>query len=109
MIKEKKGIDILNPQTREEEAISIYYRDLAKYTLVNIKDRFERGENMPEFPDPIVIVLGGGTSMVKGYVELWRQTVASMEFPLQVKEVRHASDPFNAVAKGALMGALSAA
>jgi hypothetical protein len=107
VIKERRGIDILKPQNREEEAISIYYRELAKYTLTNIKDRFERAENMPEFPDPVSIVLAGGTSMVKGYVELFRETVANMEFPLKVKEVRHAEDPFYSVAKGALFAALS--
>lgn len=105
-IKERKGINILQPQNREEDAIAIYYRNVVEYTLNNIKQRFEMADSMPEFPDPVVIVLSGGTSMVQGFVDLVRNMVMKMDFPLKIKEVRHAEDPFYAVAKGALYDAL---
>ena len=110
MIKEKgkeKGLDISKPRDREEEAISIFYRNLITYTLTNIKQRFESAEAMPSFPDPVDIVFAGGTSMVGGFVVICEEEIKKMEFPIPYKRVRLAEDPFNAVAKGTLMAALS--
>ena len=105
LLKEK-GVDILNPKNREEDAIAIYYRNLINYTLTNIKERFEAAENMPSFPDPIVIVFSGGTSMPINFIELVREIFGKMEFPVEVKEIRHAEDALHATAKGALTAAL---
>jgi len=107
LIKEK-GVDLMKPKTREEDAIAIYYRNLINYTLTNIKERFVAAENMPTFPDPIAIVFSGGTSLAGNFVELVRAVIKEMEFPIPVKEIRHASDPLNATAKGALTAALLA-
>ncbi len=105
LLKEK-GVDLLNPKNREEDAIAIYYRNLINYTLTNIKDRFEAADNMPSFPDPIVIVFSGGTSMPINFIELVREIFKEMEFPVEVKEIRHAEDALHATAKGALTAAL---
>jgi actin-like ATPase involved in cell morphogenesis len=111
MLKEKgkeTGMDISKPRNREEEAIGIFYRNLMNYTLSNIKSRFESAENMPSFPEPIEIVLGGGTSMIGGFIPVVEEELKKLEgFPIPYKKVRLASDPFNAVAKGTLMAALS--
>ena len=108
MIKEK-GVDMTKPKNREEEAIVIYYRNLINYTLNNIKERFESAENMPDFPEAINIVASGGTSMIGGFIEIFKQEFKNIEFPIKVKEIRLAEDPLNAVAKGALMAALTEA
>jgi actin-like ATPase involved in cell morphogenesis len=105
MIKEK-GVDLMKPKNREEDAIAIYYRNLINYTLNNIKERFLAAENMPSFPDPISIVFSGGTSMAGNFIELVRAVYKEMEFPIPIKEIRMASDPLNATAKGALTAAL---
>ncbi|MBI2931276.1 MAG: hypothetical protein HYY16_06465 [Planctomycetes bacterium] len=107
MIKEK-GIDLMHPKTREEDAISIYYKDLIKYSLTNIKERFLATENMPTFPDPVVMVFAGGTSMAGSFIELVKTVYKEIEkeFPIPTKELRMARDPFNATAKGALNAAL---
>ncbi len=110
MIKEKgkeTGMDISKPRTREEEAIGIFYRNLLNYTLTNIKERFENASDMPSFPDPIDIVFAGGTSMVGGFITICQEEIKKLEFPIPHKRVRLADDPFNAVAKGMLMAALS--
>ncbi len=107
MIKEK-GVDLMHPKTREEDAISIYYKNLIVYSLTNIKERFNAAENMPSFPEPITIVFSGGTSMAGNFIELVRAVFKDMEkeFPIPVKQLRMAEDPFNATAKGALTAAL---
>jgi hypothetical protein len=104
LIKEK-GVDLLKPKTREEDAISIYYRNLIQYNLTNIAERFKSAENMPSFPDPISVVFTGGTSMAGNFIQLVREVFKGLEFPIPVKEVRMAKDPFNATAKGALVAA----
>jgi hypothetical protein len=104
-IKEK-GIDLVQPRNREEEAIVIYYRNLINYTLVNIKKRFESAENMPSFSNPVDIVCSGGTALAQGFVDLFAQEFKNVEFPLEVKNIRLATDPLNAVAQGALIAAM---
>ena len=105
-IKEK-GIDLMDTQGREEEAVEIYYRNLISYTLENIKSRFTSSEGMPNFPDPISIVCSGGTSMIGGFVEVFKEEFESINFPIDVKEIRLAEDPLYSVAKGCLVAALS--
>ncbi len=106
MIKEK-GVDLTSPKGREEEAIVIYYRNLINYTLESIKSRFESSDDMPSFPDAVAIVCGGGTSMIGGFIDIFKEEFDKVEFPLDVKDIRLASDPFHAVAKGCLMAALT--
>jgi len=103
-IKER-GVDLMNPTSREEEAIVIYYRNLINYVLLNIKAKFEIAENMPEFPDPIDIVCSGGTSMIKGFAEIFSDEFRKIEFPLHVREIRRAKEPLTSVAKGCLIAA----
>jgi len=103
----EKGIDITNPNGREEEAVEIYYRNLIAYTLKNIKESFESSSSMPKFPDPISIVCAGGTSMIGGFTEVFQQEFEKINFPMDVKEIRLAEDPLYSVSKGCLVAALS--
>lgn len=107
-IKEK-GVDITRPKDREEEAIEIYYRNLISYTLKNIKTRFESSSSMPNFPDPISIVCAGGTSLIGGFIEVFQDEFEKINFPIPVKEIRHAEDPLYSVSKGCLVASLSEA
>ena len=105
-IKEK-GVNILVPRNREEEAVEIYYRNLISYTLENIKSRFETAEGMPSFPEPIEIVCAGGTSMIGGFIEVFKDEFESINFPIDVKNIRRAEDPLYSVSKGCLVASLS--
>ncbi|MFT4841877.1 MAG: hypothetical protein ACJA0V_000151 [Planctomycetota bacterium] len=103
-IKER-GIDIRDPKSREEEAVSIYYRSLINYVLSNIKTRFESGQNMPSFNEPIDIACAGGTSMVGGFIEVFREEFAKIDFPLPVGRIFRSEEALTAVAKGCLVAA----
>lgn len=107
-IKEK-GVDILKPQGREQQAVEIYFRELIRYTLSNIKERFEKGSDMPSFPEPVDIVFAGGTPMIGGFIEAVKQELERMKFPIPIKQVRRADDSLNAIAKGCLVAAMSEA
>ena len=64
---------------------------------------------MPSFPDPITIVCAGGTSMIGGFIEVFRDEFENVKFPLEVKNIRLAEDPLYSVSKGCLVAALSEA
>jgi hypothetical protein len=103
-IKER-GIDIRDPKSREEEAVAIYYRSLINYVLQNIKQRFESGQNMPSFQNPIDIACAGGTSLVGGFIEVFRDEFAKIDFPLPVGRIFRSEEALTAVAKGCLVAA----
>lgn len=103
-IKEK-GIDLNDPQNRNEEAISFYYKALIEYALDNIAQQFVMKGGHLTLNKPIPIVVGGGTSLAGGFMEFFSQVFESKRkrFPIEISEVRHASDPFHAVSKGMLV------
>ncbi|MFO0275692.1 MAG: hypothetical protein ACK533_00290 [Planctomycetota bacterium] len=103
-IKER-GIDIRDPKTREEEAVSIYYRSLISYVLQNIKQRFESGQNMPSFNQPIDIACAGGTSLIGGFIEVFRDEFAKIDVPIPVGRIFRSEEALTAVAKGCLVAA----
>jgi len=103
-IKEK-GIDLNNPKSREEEAISFYYKALIEHALDNITQQFMMKGGHLVLNKPIPIVVGGGTSLAGGFMDFFKQVFESKRkrFPIQISEVRHAGDPFYAVSKGMLV------
>jgi hypothetical protein len=103
-IKER-GIDIRDPKTREEEAVSIYYRSLINYVLTNIKARFEGGQNMPSFNEPVDIACAGGTSLIGGFIEVFREEFAKIDFPIPIGRIFRSEEALTAVAKGCLVAA----
>jgi hypothetical protein len=107
-IKES-GVDINAPKSPEEEAIVIYYRHLIKYSLDNIVKKFAITKDIPNFPKPVPIAVSGGTSMVGGFIEVFKDEFSKMSkaFPIKVSDIRRAEDQFNATAKGCLLAALS--
>lgn len=103
-IKES-GIDIMNPVGREAEALSVFLTNLIDYSISSLVTQFNKSKNNISIPKPIPIVISGGTSLAKGFVEKFRERfekVAS-SFPVQVSEIRHAADPLSAVATGLLV------
>jgi hypothetical protein len=102
----KEGnVDLMNPRTREEEAVVLYYRNLISYVLKNLKQRFQLARDVPQFTDPIEVVCGGGTSMVGGFTEVFADELAKVDFPLPIASVRRADDPMSSVVRGTLIAA----
>jgi len=105
MIKEA-GVDLLNPKSREETAIKIYYENLIAYTCNAIEKKFISMEDIPNFPESICVVVSGGTSKAINFDKLFEQELKTKKLPFSIKQVKKASDPLNAVAKGCLLNAL---
>jgi hypothetical protein len=101
----EKGIDLKDPKNREEEAISFYYKALIEHALDNIAQQFVTRGGHLTLNKPIPIVVGGGTSLAGGFMDFFREVFETKRkrFPIEISEVRHASDPFHAVSKGMLV------
>jgi actin-like ATPase involved in cell morphogenesis len=103
-IKER-GINVAETKSREEEAVAIYYRNLIAYTMQNIKMKFEQTKNLPSFPATIDICCAGGTSLIGGFIELFRDEFQKINFPIPVGKIFRAEEALNSVAKGCLVAA----
>lgn len=106
-IKEK-GVDLLKPVSREQEAISFYYKELVRYALDQIALRFEQIRGQFELQQAIPLIVSGGTSKAGSFLDLFKQEFERRrkKFPVEVSEIRMASDPLNAVANGMLTQAM---
>jgi len=94
-------------ESRIREAISYYYKDLINYVLDNVKKKIITDLANMDLPESIPIIVSGGTSLAKGFTELFTDIVNeySKEFPFQIKEIRKASDALTCVAEGLLIKA----
>ncbi len=102
----ESGVDLNRPRDRVEEAICIYYRNLIHDSLETIRQKFESAQNMPNFTKPISVVCAGGTSMIKGFIDIFRAEFRAINFPIEVHDIRLARDPLRTVAMGCLESAL---
>lgn len=102
------GINLMNPQTREEEALSFYYKNLIEYCLKHVSKEFKKIEGQFSLNEPIPLIISGGTSLAGGFEEFFTQVFEKKRkrFPIPISEIRHASDPLNSVAKGLLVQAM---
>jgi hypothetical protein len=86
-------------------AVSAYYERLIDYTTKNLSSALSNHKSLPKFKNPLTIVVAGGTSQAKGYIENFKVKMEENGFPIAIKEIRHASDPLHAVAKGCMIAA----
>jgi actin-like ATPase involved in cell morphogenesis len=113
-IKEK-GVNLVDandgdPKTvREREALVIYYKSLVLRVLDSIKNEFLKRRGAIELPNSIPIILSGGTSLAKGFKDLFESGFNTVKdkFPIPISEIRMATDPLNAVAQGLLVAAMN--
>lgn len=84
-------------------AVSSYYVRLIDYTVKQLVHALVNHPNLPKFTHPITIVVSGGTSRAGGFVDAFRSRLLDEKLPFEVKEVRHATDPLRAVARGCMI------
>ena len=104
-IKEK-GINLMKPVGRDQEAIALYIGALITYCLENIAIQFRKTQSAIELPSAIPFVVSGGTTKAEGFMELFKQKFAEVKkkgFPIEISDVVQAKDPLTAVAEGLLV------
>ena len=99
------GIDINAPDGREQEAIAFHLQTLIDYTIDNISAAFASKKSQLHVARPIPIVVSGGTSLAKGFLDMFKKRfeLKRSTFPVQISEIRAAADPMTAVAQGLLI------
>ena len=105
---EKENGDFTVGQPNENQvlaAVASYYDRLIDYTTKQLASAMDGHKSLPKFKDSLPVVVAGGTSKAKGFVDLFAKKLEENGFPLPVKEVRHAADPLHAVARGCLIAA----
>ncbi len=100
-------LDLLKkPDNEIEEALQIYYDDLIKSLVTEMKKYINKTSRIPKVENPIPIVLSGGTAKPNGFKERFETVLHKIDFPIEISEVRMARDPINATARGALIAAM---
>jgi len=84
------------------EALEYYYDALLNYTVKRIIEEFEKQVSI-EIEEALPIVISGGTSMPKGFLNLFKSVISKYKLPFEVSEVRLAKNPLTAVAQGLLV------
>jgi actin-like ATPase involved in cell morphogenesis len=105
---EKEGGDFIIGEHTDNpvlSAVSSYYERLIDYTTKQLAMALSNHKSLPKFKNPLSIVIAGGTSQAKGYVEQFSKKIVENNFPLPIKVVKHASDPLHSVSKGCLIAA----
>jgi hypothetical protein len=106
VIKEE-GLDLSKtPKDKLEKALHIYYEDLVENLVDALRRGISKAEKLPRTDRPLPIVLSGGTAKPRGFRELFERTLRSRTLPIEIAEVRLASDPLTATARGALIAAM---
>lgn len=100
---------VLNEPTDDRilVALQIVYENLFTYVIKHIRQQFSLAESLPNITRSIPIIVAGGTSMPKGFEELFLKIWNTIEFPIEISEIRRCTEPLHAVAKGALRVALA--
>jgi hypothetical protein len=101
------GIDLANPTTREQEAISYYYRELIQHALEWTAAEFKRRGLGQTVTKPLPIIVSGGTSTAKGFLDIFTSVLERQrkKLGLDISEVGAAAEPFDGVARGLLVQA----
>ncbi|HEY8096134.1 MAG TPA: hypothetical protein VIE65_08570 [Methylobacter sp.] len=101
----ESGVDLTKPQTREQEAIALFISSLIDYSINGIIEQFARSKDKILIPKPIPVIVSGGTSKAGSFLEKFKERfeLHRTKFPIEVSEIRAASDPMTAVAAGLLM------
>jgi len=84
-------------------AVSSYYIRLIDYATANTAQYLTTQSSLPKFAGPIPVIVAGGTSKAAGFLPVFQASLLKHSLPIQVKEVRYATDPLRAVSRGCLI------
>lgn len=106
-IKEET-LDLAGPGgDKIDKALHIYYDTLIESLVDELIRAVTRSQRLPRSEQPLPIVLAGGTAKPNGFRERFEKALRRRTLPFQVSDVRIASDPLTATARGALVAALA--
>jgi hypothetical protein len=90
-----------------DRALHIYHDKLIETLVDALHASVAKGQRLPRTSKPLPIVLAGGTAKPNGFRDRFEQALRKRAWPFEISEVRLASDPLTATARGALVAALA--
>lgn len=106
-VMKEEGLDLSRtPRDKFEKAMHIYYEDLVETLVEGLRRAVSTAETLPRTDRPLPIVLSGGAAKPRGFRELFERALRSHPLPIKIAEIRVASDPLTATARGALIAAM---
>ena len=91
---------------RMQNALTVYYDDVIETLTSALRSTIASSQRLPKLDRAIPLVLSGGTTMPKGFLDHFINNLRSQDFPVRISEVRLAEDPLHSTARGALMSAM---
>jgi hypothetical protein len=91
---------------RVQNALNVYYQEMITTLINTLRKQISSAQKLPKLEQSVPLVLSGGGTMPKGFLEKFNKTLSASDFPVKLSEVRVSSDPLNSTARGALMAAL---
>jgi hypothetical protein len=91
---------------RVQNALTVYYHEMVAKLVESLRQQIASVQRLPKLDHAIPLVLSGGTSMPKGFLQYFNTVLKSNELPVKLSDVRISTDPLNSTARGALMAAL---
>jgi hypothetical protein len=107
LVKEESLNLSSDPKDKIDGALHIYYEDVLQSLIARLTEEFENSSNIPKLDRGLPIVLSGGTSKPKGFLQRFEKLLGESEFPIPISEVRLASNPLAATAQGCYVAAMS--
>jgi hypothetical protein len=95
------------PKDKIASALHIYYDEMMATLINKLSEEFENSNNIPRLDRPIPVVLSGGTAKPRGFLQKFEGLLNASGFSAPISEVRMASDPLTATARGCYIAALS--
>jgi hypothetical protein len=93
-------------ENKLNQVLSVYYDDMIQSLVTALRNALQVARNLPKMSRPIPLVLSGGTAMPKGFRDRFEKILRENRLPIELSEIRVASDPLITTAKGALVAAL---
>lgn len=102
--EKEAGLDLENPQTKVQNAISIYYKHLISSVIDEAIVKISSAGTLPQFTKAPFVV-SGGTTMPTGFVDALNKKLSEVTFPIELGDIRRAELPLETVAKGCWLAA----
>lgn len=89
------------------QVLSVYYDDMIQAVVSGLREALSASRTRPRLSRPIPMVLSGGSALPEGFRERFERVLKDSGFPVPLSDVRLASNPLEATARGALAAALA--
>jgi actin-like ATPase involved in cell morphogenesis len=88
----------------EERALIFTYRHVIMNAIRNVIEIFNDKDNV-NIIEPVPVIVSGGTTLAKGFMEMFKDELEKMTLPFEITKVIPAKDRLSAVSRGCTLWA----